>query len=356
MNLRMVVGALVVAGLAGAVQARPNGDVIFSQHSVSGTDSIGVWNSGTNMTSTIATFADPVRLGGILLGPDGNLYVSDGPSPIEMNSTGRIMRFQNPLSGAPVIDNLTFGNTISNPIGLAWHPSTNGIIAANNPGGDQFPNNRIDGFIHVSTPGGVQTTLYNEGAFPPPRPGFSASAYLANDPQNTGDYMVTAINGGAGAAGQGEGSQIYRLTVNPDLSSSLSLFVDLSNPAVTGLPVGLTNVAGITSRPGTNEIYVTDRVTSAIYRVLMNNDGSFNSISSIISSNVPFAEVIVYDPFNNKLVFDTTDGIKRVNLDGTGLETIVAGVHARGLAIVPAPGSAIGLGLLGALAARRRRR
>jgi hypothetical protein len=88
----------------------------------------------------------------------------------------------------------------------------------------------------------------------------------------------------------------------------------------------------------------------------MNNDGSFNSITALATTGVPSTEVIVYDPFNNKLVFDTTDGIKRMNLDGTGLETIVAGVHARGLAIVPAPGSVVGLGLLGALAARRRRR
>ncbi|MGE3107859.1 MAG: PEP-CTERM sorting domain-containing protein [Phycisphaerales bacterium] len=355
MKLRLT-AALFVLALAGSASARPDGDVIFSLETP--TDTIGLWNSVTNMTSTITTFADPnVRLGGLLLAPDGNLYASDGPSPVLQDSTGRIIRIQNPLSGAPIISNLTFGNTISNPIGLAWHPSTGGIIAANNPGGTDFPNNRVDGFIHVSTPAGVQTTIFAETGFPPvPRPGFAASAYLTEDPQGTGDYLVTSIEGGAGPAGQGEGSQIYRMRVNPDLSTTLTLFADLSDPAVTGLPGSLTFVAGITSRPGSNELYVTDRFTNSIYRVLMNGDGSFNSISAVTSTGVPSAEVIVYDPFNNKLVFDTTDGIKRMNLDGTGLETIVPGVHARGLAIVPAPGSAIGLGLLGALAARRRRR
>lgn len=356
MKLRLIASALVVVGFAGMAQARPNGDVIFALEAIPGIDTLGVWNSGSGTTSTIATFADPVRLGGILLAPDGNLYVSDGPSPIQTNSTGRIMRVANPLSGAPVITDLTFGNTISNPIGLAWHPSTNGVIAANNPGGDQFPNNRVDGFIHVSTPGGVQTTLYNEGPFPPPRPGFSASAYIANDPRGTGDYLVNAIEGGAGPGGQGEGSQIYRMNVAANLTTSLSLVVDLSNPAVTGLPGPLTVVNGITSRPGTNEVYVTSRTANAIYKVLLNNDGSFNSIVPFVTTGVPAVEVIVFDPFNNKFVFDTSDGIKRVNLDGTGLETIVAGVHARGLAIVPAPSSMLGLGVLGALAARRRRR
>lgn len=354
MKLRLSLSVLAGLVCAGAAAARPNGDVIFSLETP--TDTIGLWNSGTNTTSTIVTFADPnVRLGGLLLAPDGNLYASDGPYPIQNNSTGRIIRLQNPLSGAPIIDDLTFGNTISNPIGLAWHPGTGGILVGNNPGGDQFPNNRIDGFIHVSTPGGTQTTIYNEGAFPPPRPGFSASSYLTHDPLGSGDYYVTAAEGGAGPLGEGEGSLIYRLHVNNDLTSSLSLVVDLSNPAVTGLPDSLTFVAGITSRPGSNELYVTDRNTDAIYKVLLNNDGTYNTILPVISTGVPSAEVIIYDPFNNKLVFDTTDGIKRVNLDGTGLETIVAGVHARGLAIVPAPGSALGLGLLGLVTLRRRR-
>ncbi len=360
MKLRMLTGTLVLVGLAGMAQARPNGDVIFALENQTGDDTIGVWDSGVGTTSTIATFASPVRLGGLLLAPDGNLYAADGPFLIQQDSTGRVMRIQNPLSGAPIIDNLSFGNTLSNPIGLAWHGATNGVVVGNNPGGDQFPNNRVDGFIHLSTPGGTQTTLFAEGSFPPvPRPGFTASSYLTDDPRGTGDFLVTAINGGAGPAGDGEGSQIYRLTVNNDLSSSLSLVVDLSNPAVTGLPAGLRFVAGITAKPGTNEVYVTDRTSSTIYKVLMNNDGTFNSIVPVISSGVPFAEVIVYDPFNNKLVVDTTDGIKRLNLDGSGLETIVTfapGTHARGLAIVPAPGSALGLGLLGVLAGRRRRR
>jgi len=46
-----------------------------------------------------------------------------------------------------------------------------------------------------------------------------------------------------------------------------------------------------------------------------------------------------------------------MNLDGTGLETIVPGVHVRGIVIVPGPGSALmGAGFVGALALRRRRR
>lgn len=354
MNLRTTLAALTVVALAGTVSARPNGDVIFALETP--TDTIGLWDSGSNTSSTIVSFADPnVRLAGLLLAPDGNLYASDGPDLFETNSTSRIIRIQNPLSGAPILSNLTFGNSIYNPVGLAWHPGTNGIIVGNSPGGDRFPVPRVDGFIHVSTPGGVQTTLYNEGSFPPPRPGFSASSYLTNDPQGSGDYYVTAIEGGAGPAGQGEGSQIYRFHVNNDLTNSLTLVVDLSNPAVTGLPGSLTFVAGITSRPGSNELYVTDRFTNAIYRVLLNGDGSFNSIAPILTVGAPSTECIIYDPFNNKLVFDTTDGIKRVNLDGSGLQTIVPGVHARGLAIVPAPGTAIGLGLLGLVTLRRRR-
>jgi len=354
MNLRTTIGVLAAVGLASVAMARPNGDVIFSLETP--TDTIGLWDSGSGVITTIATFADPnVRLGGLLLAPDGNLYASDGPFPSQQNSTGRIIRLQNPLSGAPVIDNLTFGNTISNPIGLAWHGPTGGILAMNNPGGDQFPDNRVDGIIHVSTPGGAQTTLYNEGAFPPPRPGFSSGAYITNDPRGTGDFFVTAVEGGAGVAGDGEGSQIYRLRVNNDLSISLDLFVDLSNPAVTGLPAGLTFVAGITNRPGSNELFVTDRVTNAIYRVDIAGDGSFSAITPILTTGATSAEVIEFDPFGNKLVFDTADGIKRVNLDGSGLETIVPGVHARGIAIVPTPGSALGVGLLGLVALRRRR-
>ena len=77
---------------------------------------------------------------------------------------------------------------------------------------------------------------------------------------------------------------------------------------------------------------------------------------SAIATGFDGAQDIVYNQYTGKLVFSdfVQQRIYQMNLDGSGLEVLAEGVNARGLTVVPAPGSLLALG--GCMLASYRRR
>ena len=138
------------------------------------------------------------------------------------------------------------------------------------------------------------------------------------------------------------------------LQATPSLLVDLSN---TNLGTPLTFLGGITSAG--NDLYVADRRADAVFKITLDGNGDFSSIAQVIGGlNEP--ENLIFNPFTGKLVIDVRDDLNnpmivQCNLDGTGLEVLAAGFHARGFEIVPSPATFALLGLGTVVGARRRR-
>lgn len=353
LNGKRALVLLAVAGIAAAVHARPGGDIIFTDEV---TDTVRLL-SGGNVT-TLWAFNDPTtRLADIIVGPDGEYYVANGPLPRENPSTASIYRFDN-LLHAPVLSTLASSDPLQDPYGLAFNAASNHLIAVNNPPFLPVLPNHNDGLVAVNRANGSQIMSYNEPPKATGNPQYSAGNGIVADPFNANSYIVTCVNGGVFNEGQIndlEASTIWRMSFDTNtLQSTASLLVDLSS---TNLGTPLTFLGGITSAG--NDLFVADRRADAVYKIVLDANGDFSSIVQVLGGlNEP--ENLIYNPYTGKLVIDVRDELNnpmivQCNLDGSGYEVLATGFHARGFEIVPAPATLGLLGLGGLIAARRRR-
>jgi hypothetical protein len=388
---------------AGTAMAQTNGDIIFTDtvNGPSGTSSNFVkwWQTGGGGVSTIFTYAnaqDPsqlnrptTRLSDLTFGPNGSVFVGNGPSQVgdgTTNTVGNIFRIDNPFSGAATSSTLVTGGDVQNPIGLWYDTAKQRLVYTNNP--TEGPLAGQNKGVYAMDNGGATTRLFAEPPIAAGLPRPANNAFVVPSPQGNGDYYVVSTNGGKFLVPQGSlpanrnfSSQVYRFGFGanpaPD-SGTYSLTVDFAdigptlasgnlpapldaftNPFGDGtLPQVLTDVRGITTGPSGN-LFVTDQLTGGIYEITLNGVGGYGSIRTV-TTGLSSPEAIAYDPYSNTLVFAEHTGpsgprIARINLDGSGLSTVVADVWVRGIRIVPTPGAAALIGLGGLVALRRRR-
>lgn len=354
---------IVLSGLAGSALAAGNGDIIITDQL---SDEIKLIGAGGGGMSTLLAFgpSNDVRLADVKWGPNGGLFVTDGPFPIPNPSHGRLYRVNNPL-GAASAAIVSQSDPLQNPIGMAYHAPSNNFLVVNNPGAPSVSQPRKDGLIAVNATTGVQTESFIQPSTL--GLGYRAGTYIVRDTLDaTGNsFIVGAVNGGSFQSNipDASGSTIWRATLDPvTLLSTMTQVVDLST--VTGGPFSF--LGGITHIPGTNEYYFAERKADAIFKMTLDNAGNFQTLSIIAQGGlINEPEAIAYNPYTGKIVFgvrneyDQLGGgapfLAQINADGTGFEVLQAGVHARGIEFVPTPGSLGLLGAMGLLASRRRR-
>ncbi len=401
MDRKLVIVA--VAGLlasASSAFAQANGDLVFTDISVPNpgnplsTQFVKWWQSGPNSVANIFSYAnavDPngsparptVRLSDLTFGPNGSIFVGNGPNQSPGAATiGEIYRVDNPFGGAASSTTVASGGgVVQNPIGLQYDTASQRLLYINNPtvGVGQNPG------TYAVDAGGTVTRLIGYSNDPQPRPGVAEPAYITPSPSGDGSYYIVSSNGGKYQVQQ-SGGPFGNLPANQNISSTVSRltfpvaatansgtsvitldFADVgpviplaplygTNPTGNGtLAQVLTDVRGITSAPG-NNLFVTDNLTGGIYRITLDNVGNYSAIAPIITG-LQSPEAITYDAYSNTLVFSQigTRTINRINLDGTGLSTVVTDVHVRGIRVVPTPAGAAVIGLGGLVALRRRR-
>lgn len=360
MNARIALFALTL--VAGTAAARPNGDIIYTDQF---TDEVRLFSGGSSSTLWSFGPSNDVRLADVKWGPNGNLYVADGPNPpIPNPSHARMYVISNPL-GAASASTLATGDPMQNPIGIAYHPNSNNFITVNNPGNPAgLAQPRADGLVAVHATTGVQTQSYLQPSTL--GVGFRAGTYIVRESLSVSgnDFLVACDNGGSfqSASPDASGSTLYRATIDPGtLQATLTLVYDFSN-APGGV---LSRIDGITHVPGTRDYFVTDRVADGVYKVTLDALGNFQSITQlVIAGLVNEPETIAYNPYTNKIVLDVRNEydngggapqLVQFDLDGSNYQVLEVGVHARGIEFVPAPGSLALLGLGGLIAGRRRR-
>lgn len=201
-------------------------------------------------------------------------------------------------------------------------------------------------------------------------------SYIIPDPQGSGDYLVMATTGGRfvgpplGTPNRNVSSEIWRVSTNAvtdgtgtNTGTTFTELIDTADAAFLrstdpDTSFNFTDFRGITAKPGTNQLFVTSTFYDSIFRIDLTPAGGFGS-ATVIASGIDGPEDIEYDPYTDTLVFariGSSRDLMRINLDGSNLTVLAAGVHARGITIVPTPGTGglLALGVLG-LARRRRR-
>lgn len=356
MRTRFALVILVTAAASMSTLAQDIGDIVFTDEDA---DEIRVIPGAGGAPVTLLPFDPSARLAGILPGPDGAYFVTNGPLPIGDSSEASLLRVED-LFGTPILTTVAAGTSIQNPIGLAFHPLMNNMLVVNNPGGGLVVD-RFEGILGINIGTGAVTELFEE-RFPPDPPeaaGYRAGAHIFADP-NSNDFFVTTVEGGKfrPATPNGMGSTLQRLSVLPDLSSEIELVVDFSDTEPR-----LTFVRGITAKPGTHDLYITDTApdTAGIYKVALDDQGQFQSLTPVLTAAdkpeiLSTGSPLIYDGLTDTLVFDIPNERKmyRVNLDGTGLTLLAEDVKPRGYAIVPEPSTLVLMGLAGLWAVCRR--
>lgn len=341
------VAALLGCALGGAAFGQAPGDILFTDEF---SDTINIINS-PGVWTPLVTFNDPDTRLAQITNIGGRWYVANGPKPVHDPSTASIIQIDD-LFGSPIVTTLAQGEPLQNPIGLKYHGKTGQLITINHVD-SQINKPKNEGIYAIDPSTGAVTEVYKQqdGQVPVYKTGYR----LVADP-NSDDFFVTCVNGGVYDGGPGDmnkGSCIWRLSINPNtLQGTVTLLADLSS--VLNDP--LTFVRGITAVPGTNDLYIGDGATKAIYRMTLDGNGDYSSISAI-ATGIQDPWEIIYNPYTNKLVYGEQDisTISQMNLDGSNIQLLASGVGARGLAIVPTPGGAALLGFAGLLASRRRR-
>lgn len=340
----------VVAACGGVASAQAAGDIVFTDEYTDTVYLLDAPNSATGLIS-FAPDAD-FRLGGII-NIGGTFYLANGPSVGTNTPAAQLLRLNNLFGGAATSTVLYSGDPLWNPTGLAYDASTNSLLAANDPGAINVPPTSTNGITALNLGTNVLTTLVtSDGNIGGPGATALTNPIRVTADANSGDFFVVDRNGGAYPGSSTiRSSVIYRM----DSGGSLSVVVDLGDTGLTGL--GLIEGARGAVSVG-NSLFVTDDSTDAVYKITLDGFGNYAGISTLISGmGLLTPQEIVYNQYTDKLVFGDsgTNEIYQINLDGTGFETIMTGVNARGIAIVPTPAGVAMLGL-GALAATRRRR
>lgn len=397
----MSIRALIVATLAGTAigsgaLAQAPGTVVFTdlQQAASSGQAIRSWFGGvvsTHVTFPAESGSNPfltnTRLSDIRVDTSTNIwYYGSGPIQTSPATNARIGRVQN-LFGAPVLDNLATSNPAINPLGMVVDQRTNSLIYANNTA-----NNTPPGVIYPASAGGqnavslpappgvgTQTRIWNQvdPLVTLPTPLFAQ--FMVADPRSnastsTSDYYTTFANGGTALIPQGtlpanqNWSSIITRTSFATIaagSATNSILVDFNGTstytdqsgATQTVPL-LTDVRGIAARPGSNELYISDNFTKAIWRLILDASGTALVDIRQVIGGLSDPEVLRWDPYTNTLVFGEIGAAKRlsrVNPDGTGYTVLASDVLVRGIDFIPTPGAAALLGLGGLVAARRRR-
>lgn len=397
----MSIRALIVATLAGtaigsAALGQAPGTVVFTdlQQAAGTGQAIRSWFGG--VVSTHVTFAPEAgpnpfltntRLSDIRVDTRTNIwYYGSGPILSSPATNARIGRVQN-LFGAPVLDNLTTSNPAINPLGMVIDQRTNSLLYNNNtanntPPGSSYP--AADGgqnAVSLPAPPGAGSTTRIWNQIDPlvtlPTPLFAQ--FLTADPRanastSTSDYYTTFANGGSYLVPQGTlpanqnwSSIITRTSFGAVAAGSATntilmdfngtnTYTDASGATQT-VPL-LTDIRGIAGRPGSNELYITDNFTKAIWRLVLDATGTALVDVDQIIGGLSDPEVLRWDPYTDTLVFGEIGAarrLSRVNPDGTGYTVLANDVLVRGIDFIPTPGAAALLGLGGLVAARRRR-
>jgi hypothetical protein len=368
MNKSILSAVVVVAGLAASANAVAVGNIVFTAQNG---DRVMYYNNG--VTSTLVTFSDPdVRLAEILRAPSGEYYVGSGPFPVDTsNNKSAIFKIDNVFAAAPAVSTVKQGFDMANPSGMAWYSGQRTIMYANNPQSQYGNDSQVyRGIRALNVDSGVDTGSYQQNVnIVTPR---TLNDYLANPYAGDNNFYGVAINGGSAIVpNDAAWSTLWNFNVDPTTKvGTPSLVANLGDTAVTGLAKPLTFVRHATIKTSTREMFIVnaarldqDTSMNGVYRILLNPDGSFNSISLIFQDlvNAVRPDNIEYNPFTDKVVFSTEGSnpvegdIYQINPDGSGFELVVADVGARGFYFVPAPGSLALVGLAGLAAARRRR-
>lgn len=335
-----------------------------------------------------------VRLADINPGANGEFLLTTGqyndgeytpPRPANSPATGAVLRIQN-VTGAASVVTSSSGGMINNAIGVAYDASTNTAVHVGNPGGLMTPFPFHEGLIGNNYTTGAQTKIFDEVPnLANPRPRYQAGGYIQPDPRGLArTFLVGSIQGGVNSTftSTAGGPQLYRLTYDAGLGSgAVARVVDFTNPAETGVAEDFVDetidrftnggIRGIAVVPGQNVVFVAMH-DYGIWKVNLTAAGAYDLASPMTQIIAPTGlvngqqfviDAMDYDPYANKLVFaaDNANGVSslaglwEINLNGTGANQLVPNVLVRGIDFIPAPGSALLLGLGGLIVSRRRR-
>lgn len=363
--MRKTCAIVALAGLASATLAQSY-SIISHNYDNNTLQLINVPNSDPNLVNVqdLFTFADPdTRVLSIDRAPSGRFYFDNSPFPPTNPNEAGIMQIDN-LFSAPNFSFLAQGDFRFSIGNVRFDEARNQIFSMQIPTSDHM-DPRYFGVLAVDPVTGSITEVYEEDRNNPPnRPGWIRGVDLVKD-INSQDYFALALNGGIfeDPNGPGDpidrnfGSTLHRLSIDGNLDGTESLIVDLSDTSVTGLAEPITFARGIDINPNNGDIYVSDGEGS-IFVVELDGNGDFAGITEIVSGLLAERPGgILYNEFNDKLLFNTARGdqIFQVDLDGSNLELVIDNFNGGGLYVIPAPGTLALLGL-GGLAATRRRR
>jgi hypothetical protein len=360
-----VVFATIVAGLAGAAHAQSGAYTVVYTDQIS--DTIGAVTH-TGATSTLVDFRSfqsdaATRLAWLTPGPDGALYVANAPFPVSNPSSAAIYRVGN-IWGTPSVSVFASSDPIQNPVGITYDAARSQFLTLNNAAGP-IAQGGFDGVLGLANPSGAKNVLFTEGPNTGPRPRYEAGHHVIPD-TTTGNFIISCVNGGSFAPvnSDPDGSTLWYFNA---ASNTVSLLADLS----FSLPGGesITFATGMAMANGDNDLFVSNSRPNAgegaIYRVIRDDVSGAVTGVNLVLGGLTQPEQLLYNPYNGKLIVNergnydgATPGVARIfemNLDGTNVTTLATGMHARGLYVVPAPGSLALLGL-GTLIATRRRR
>ena len=358
----------IVAGAASVAAAQQLGYTVVYTDQIS--DSIGKIES-VGVTNTLVNFGASDRLAWLFQGPNSDWYVANGPSPVGNPSDSKIQRVTGLFSGAATVTTLASNDPLQNPVGIIYDSASNDIITLQNPAGPVAQGKR-DGISRVNFNTGAVTMVYDEPSiFTTPRPRYEAGHHIVRDnTAGSSNYIISCVNGGVFTAGTNTDPDASTLWYFDASTNTPTLLADLSGSLAGG--GSITRLTGITAIAGDNDLFAADTLlpngAGAIYRIVRDDVTGAVTAVNLVLGGLTQPEQLLYNPYNNTILvgergnYDGISGdpaqtarIFEMNLDGSNVRTLATGVFARGLAVIPAPGTLAMVGLAGLAAARRRR-
>lgn len=375
------VSILVLAALAGTAIAANPGDIVFTDNVSPSIKLLSNPGAG-NTVSTLVSFpglpfsgdGSDWRPAGITADANGRFYFAnqDYNTTTQAHVNNGIWAVDD-LFGTPAVSAFVTAPSDSFPFDIAFDSTNNALVWNQNPwqynSGESVPDG-LNG-SYVNAPANIQFYAENQSL---PRPFYEGGVFITKDP-NSNDFFCTTLNGGTGlGVGDSSPSTLWRFSPNyaNPAGSTLTLIKDFTTDPAISNPMRW--LRGVTAIPGTNELYITNTLTdhqgnpgatTGVYKITLNPDGTYASMT-LISTAIFQPEAIEYNPYTGKLIISAYNDLNnnglpeegriyQMNLDGSGLEILAEGVHARDFYIVPTPGALALLGLSGLIAARRRR-
>jgi hypothetical protein len=384
-----VMSLLAIAGSASAYTLSP-GDMIFNRNIGTINDSAIEFFDYSSGTITQLNDGTGKRLGALAMDNNFNLYDVNAPFPLVAPSVTTIYKFTanqllSVLDGAPQPgwgNVLATGGDLRNPNEAVFDAASNQMLYPNNNLNLQSTPDAVQAMLGVNvTTGAVQRIVEDSSSGAFDIPNFQQLGAITPDPSGAGNYLFASPNGGTinplGNDPGFTGASLWRLNGTSAPGATASLVMDLASAAVIsdiGKPLGFTIT--LEEIPGENALLLADvgdaatGIGSAIYRVDLNPDGTFNQITTLIdqSSFPGLAQVgdVAFNPYTGKFVAASLtfgsvvgDFIFEFDTDGTGINVLANGVRGGDFVFVsdniPAPGAVTMLGVAGLLGLRRRR-